>query len=1141
LNGAASIYLNVSTVSRGEFRSFKGFSNALTRPLSPADLVKAIMDTEPPRPSDAILSTESRAVAKLRGATPEKLRRQLRGDLDTILGKMFSREPSLSPSDGRFQETNIMKSSEWISKELRHAMFRALSFALICVSVLGMAARDAAGATIYVTTLEQKITTSGGCSLQEAIYSSVFHDSLDGGAHGIAIDATDPDHFITTDCVMGSGNDTIVLPTNGVLKMSNLIDGDAYNPYGPTATPLIFSTITIEGHGATLQWDSTATGNVRLFAIGALSIKTPNGTASGTGNLTLRNAYIKGFHAKGGDGKNGGGGGLGAGGAIYLQNSTLTVENSTFDGNQATGGQGGDGGNCPGDIPAGGGGGGLGGNGGCGAGFSFGGGGGGGARGDGGSAFGPKGDGGAGGGGTVFAGGYSQDRSYVGGAGGYLCGGNGGDASDDGNDGHNGKCPGGGGGGAGPAINNNINLLPSNTGGRGNYGGGGGGSAGAWGHNNGGDGGFGGGGGGAADSAGNGGFGGGGGGAGAGGNGSGGSSGKGGAFGGNGESGSGGGGFGGGGGGGGALGGAIFSDTGTVTVRNSTFTNNVAVRGDGGVNCWSSCIRAASGGDAGGAIFSLDNTLEITDSTFSGNQSTGSGAAIVVYSDEGDAGIEGGGGAPVNFQLYNTLIANNGANECFFTNKMNVQGAGNLIMNNGSGTGPFGACPGVVTTSDPQLGPLQPPIVNGGKTPTMAIAIGSSAMGTADSATSLAYDQRYADRPQPDSSPRNGYDIGAFEVCRRFVAGHLEPTFCSETHITLPSTQTLTIKSTSTTGGTVSPAPGSYNVESDSVVVLTATPNLAYCFTGWTGNVALPSSTQTTVVMNQAQSVTANFAQCDFSFSPIPAFTIPLDGSGSATVTVNSLGIFDQTVKLAVSAPPAGVTASLSAVSVKPAAGGSIGETLSVGIGPSVTPQSFALTVTGTSGALTHSVATTVTVQATTAGITNVINQDRTLGCIDNSGIGQSLLAKINAYQTLASGGHTQGATNLLTAFQHEVLAQTGQHIATTCTDPIGGNQFSTGGALIADAQSLQASLGAQVKPNPIVGSVLNSGNVGISRSTVNTLSSKTVIATTTTDAVGFYYFADASGLTLGANYTVHVTLPKGYKTSTPASQTFTW
>jgi hypothetical protein len=143
---------------------------------------------------------------------------------------------------------------------------------------------------------------------------------------------------------------------------------------------------------------------------------------------------------------------------------------------------------------------------------------------------------------------------------------------------------------------------------------------------------------------------------------------------------------------------------------------------------------------------------------WSGNQSTGSGAAIVVYT-EGDAGGPGGGGAPVNFILNNTIIANNGANECFFTGSMWVKGAGNLIMNNGSGTGQFSACPGVVTTSDPQLQPLQ--LNSPGNTPTMAVLPTSPAVNKADPGTSpmIDRDQRGVRRPQA-----GGFDIGAFEA-----------------------------------------------------------------------------------------------------------------------------------------------------------------------------------------------------------------------------------------------------------------------------------------------------------------------------------------------------------------------------------------
>ena len=203
-------------------------------------------------------------------------------------------------------------------------------------------AQTTSGARIYVTTTVQKIggVGTGGCSLQEAIYSSVLHDTLDGGYHGVAIDATDPDHFIGTDCVKGTGNgDTIVLPNGADFQLTNSLDGDAYNYMGPTATPMIFSTMTIEANGATLEWKGK--GNSRLFAIGHATVTTPHFIVSGTGAVTIRNAYIKGFHVKGGDGGvGGGGGGLGAGGAIFVQAGTLVVETSTFDGNGAIGGNG---------------------------------------------------------------------------------------------------------------------------------------------------------------------------------------------------------------------------------------------------------------------------------------------------------------------------------------------------------------------------------------------------------------------------------------------------------------------------------------------------------------------------------------------------------------------------------------------------------------------------------------------------------------------------------------------------------------------------------------------------------------------------------------------------------------------------------
>ena len=60
---------------------------------SPAELVKAVLDREPPRASDATTADNSKLIAERRGTTPDKLRRELRGDLDTIVGKALKKNP----------------------------------------------------------------------------------------------------------------------------------------------------------------------------------------------------------------------------------------------------------------------------------------------------------------------------------------------------------------------------------------------------------------------------------------------------------------------------------------------------------------------------------------------------------------------------------------------------------------------------------------------------------------------------------------------------------------------------------------------------------------------------------------------------------------------------------------------------------------------------------------------------------------------------------------------------------------------------------------------------------------------------------------------------------------------------------------
>ncbi|HKQ88925.1 MAG TPA: serine/threonine-protein kinase [Candidatus Acidoferrales bacterium] len=61
---------------------------------STADLVKAIVDVEPARPSEAVRTAAAAEEIKKRSTTPDRLTRQLRGDLDTILLKTLKKSPT---------------------------------------------------------------------------------------------------------------------------------------------------------------------------------------------------------------------------------------------------------------------------------------------------------------------------------------------------------------------------------------------------------------------------------------------------------------------------------------------------------------------------------------------------------------------------------------------------------------------------------------------------------------------------------------------------------------------------------------------------------------------------------------------------------------------------------------------------------------------------------------------------------------------------------------------------------------------------------------------------------------------------------------------------------------------------------------
>lgn len=634
----------------------------------------------------------------------------------------------------------------------------------VALAVLAALAGAAEAATVQVTTTTQKVSSTGGCSLQEAIYAAAFADNKawvvqqSNGWQRVAID---------TECVLeddGSSTTTIVLPTDGYFAMTSVLEDDNYT--GPTATPLVLGDVLIDGRGAVIERNAGAP-NFRAFAVGSLEVE---GTRK-TGRLVLRDVHVRNFVAQGGNGGEGGGGGLGAGGAVYVHAGNLMVQRSTFEFNGALGGNG----TRNPDSGGGGGGGGMGGHGGNpgpDTDIGGGGGGGGGARGNGGdgdSTCGVPclglGAGGGGGGGTIKSG-ESADGGEAVPDGGYLCGGKGGYVSlnplDSPKDGDF-ACAGGGGGGGRDAFFGHAEVY-AGSGGRGHYGGGGGGAGSLLEAGDGGHGGFGGGGGGAnplrenfdqlGPDGGDGGFGGGGGAAvgaslagfeTA-------SPGSGGTFAGNASTRDGGGGAG--------LGGAVFNHAGTVRIENSTFKGNYAVRGVSGG--WpNSDPEANSGRDQGGAIFSVGGSLTVLNSTIAGNEGTSStqgGAGIVVYAPGEDV-YASPGTETTRFTLRNTIISGNLAGsqvvkECRLinsdSNSVIFEGSGNLITANDNCT------PGVVSSADPLLGALQ--INLPGLTPTMGIASTSSAADTADAATALGTDQRGLPRP---GGP--GYDIGAFE------------------------------------------------------------------------------------------------------------------------------------------------------------------------------------------------------------------------------------------------------------------------------------------------------------------------------------------------------------------------------------------
>jgi len=302
--------------------------------------------------------------------------------------------------------------------------------------------------SILVTTLEDGFADDGQCTLREAIQSANTDTAVGG-------------------CTAGSGTDTVALSLTGVYTLSVTGSNEDNNQSGdldissdltiwglsPADSIVdgaqidrvfhVHAAVTVEMIGLTIQGGKVVGGNGGAPA---------GGKAAGHGgaiynqesNLTLTGCQLMGNEAIGGNGSNGqtpggtgaGGGGAGLGGALFNNGGTITVNSGSFScafsANTATGGIGGKGSGNGGSFSSGNGGGGGGANGGKGAqgdakgsGGGFGGGGGGGAGGSYKKAGGPGGFGGGGGGGGANAGGGNGANGgtggYAGGKGGIGC------------------------------------------------------------------------------------------------------------------------------------------------------------------------------------------------------------------------------------------------------------------------------------------------------------------------------------------------------------------------------------------------------------------------------------------------------------------------------------------------------------------------------------------------------------------------------------------------------------------------------------------------------------------------------------------------------------------------------------------------
>ncbi|MBI4748116.1 MAG: putative Ig domain-containing protein [Acidobacteria bacterium] len=305
------------------------------------------------------------------------------------------------------------------------------------------------------------------------------------------------------------------------------------------------------------------------------------------------------------------------------------------------------------------------------------------------------------------------------------------------------------------------------------------------------------------------------------------------------------------GGGGGGVGGAIYQNSGSMTLVNVTIASNTAMGGAGGTNSSNVAQNGAAGSSRGGGIYNEAGTLTLQNSIVAGNT-----AQQASFAD---------------CDSNSTAIVTNGYN----------------LFGSGTGCPTGGTQDQTVTPANVFTTALSPlGYFGGGLTQTHRLLTGSPAIDKGSAFTGVSVDQRSRPRPVDvpgvsSASGGNASDIGAYEVQNCVGGVTISPTSLPLIGSNVPYSQTFT-----GSGGT-SPyffsvssgaLPTGLALSSDGILSGTPTTDGTYNFTILVSDNNGCFSTQAYTLEVSCPTITTH-----------PVSQVICDG-GSATVSVTTTG-----------------------------------------------------------------------------------------------------------------------------------------------------------------------------------------------------------------------------------------------------------